>query len=137
MIRISTNTNRPSELLYGELSHTVTGLLYKVHNELGSYAREKQYGDLLGVLLKGAGIAYQRELRVERSGNVLDFVVDGKIVIELKSKRMLTKDDYEQTQRYLQETQLKLALLVNFRNKYIKPTRIVRIDNFRNSISTY
>ena len=30
----------------------------------------------------------------------------------------------------LQETQLKLGILVNFRNKYIKPVRIVRIDTF-------
>ncbi len=126
-----------SKLLYGELSYVVTGLLFKVHNELGAYAREKQYGDLFEECLRSAKLAYARELRVGESGNRVDFVIDNKIVIEMKSKRMLTKSDYEQTQRYLQETQLKLALLVNFRNKYIKPTRVVRIDNFRNPIGTY
>lgn len=36
--------------------------------------------------------------------------------------------DYEQTQRYLQITGLKLGFLVNFRDKYLKPSRVVRID---------
>jgi len=40
----------------------------------------------------------------------------------------LIRGDFEQTQRYLQETQLKLGLLVNFRDDFLKPIRIVRID---------
>ncbi|MDP3725798.1 MAG: GxxExxY protein [bacterium] len=120
------DTNK--KLLYPELSYTLTGVCFSVHNELGSYAREKQYGDLIELKLKESSISYQRECRISDSSNIIDFIIDNKILLELKAKRILAKTDYYQTQRYLQETRLKLALLVNFRNKFIKPVRIVRID---------
>ena len=41
---------------------------------------------------------------------------------------MITKEDYFQTQRYLQNLNIKLGLPVNFRDKYIKPIRIIKID---------
>ncbi|MDP3741363.1 MAG: GxxExxY protein [bacterium] len=126
----NTNSASRGNLIYPELSYTITGVLFSTHNDLGPYAREKQYGDKIEQKLKEIQIPYKRELVISSSGNVLDFVVDGKIVLELKAKRILTKEDYYQMQRYLQETNLKLGLLVNFRNKYIKPVRIVRIDNF-------
>ena len=50
------------------------------------------------------------------------------MVLELKAKKVITKDDYYQIQRYLQMLNIKLGLLVNFRNRYLKPIRVVRID---------
>ena len=124
MILMDTN----KKLLYPELSYTLTGICFSVHNELGSYSREKQYGDVIELKLKESSISYQRECRISDSANIIDFIIENKILLELKAKRILVKADYYQTQRYLQETMLKLALLVNFRNKFIKPVRIVRID---------
>jgi len=128
-----TNNTNPNneELIYKELSYLVTGVLYSTHNELGPYAREKQYGDVAERIFKEKGIVCIRELRVAESGNILDMVVDNKIGLEFKAKRILTKEDYFQTQRYLQESGLKLAILVNFRDKFIKPKRIVRIENWQ------
>ena len=115
------DTNAKTQnLIYPELSYAITGILFSTHNELGQYAREKQYGDLIEKKFKEAKIVYKREMAVSDSGNGTDFVVDNKIVLELKAKRILSKDDYNQIQRYLQETRLKLGLLVNFRDKYIK-----------------
>lgn len=71
-------------------------------------------------------------MRIGDSSNIVDGIVDKKIIVEFKAKRIITKEDYYQTQRYLQETGLKLAILVNFRDKYIKPKRIVRIQNWKN-----
>ncbi len=116
------------ELMYPELSYVLNGILFAVHNEVGLYGRKKQYGDLIEIKLKESNLSYVRECRISDTGNIVDFIIDNKIVLELKTKRILTKDDYEQTQRYLQQTQLKLGILVNFRNKYIKPSRIVKID---------
>jgi len=123
MMRMDAN-----KLIYQELSYTLVGILFSVHNELGQYAREKQYCDLIEDKLRLVKIPYKREFKIANSGNTVDFLVEDKIILETKSKRILTKEDYFQLQRYLQESKIKLGLLVNFRNKYIKPVRIVRID---------
>ncbi|MBI4993175.1 MAG: GxxExxY protein [Candidatus Magasanikbacteria bacterium] len=122
------------ELIYPELSYKITGILFTAHNEVGPYAREKQACDVIERLLQESKIKHRRECRVGDSGNITDFIIDNKIVLEAKSKRVLTRNDYEQIQRYLQETQLKLGILVNFRNQYLKPIRIVKIDTqFKNN----
>ena len=127
---MATNNTISEKVLHPELSYLMTGILFAVHNELGQYAREKQYGDLIEAKLKEAKISYKRELSIASSGNILDFVVDNKIVLELKSARILTKEDYRQIQNYLQQTDIKLGILVNFRPKYLKPVRIIRIDSY-------
>lgn len=115
-------------LIYPKLSYKINGILFRVQNELGPYCREKQYGDLIEKKLNETKIKYRRECIIGNSGNTADFIIEDKIILELKSKRLLSKDDYEQIQRYLQETQLKLGILVNFRQQILKPIRIVKID---------
>ena len=126
------NTNgKETGLLYPELSYKITGACFAVHNELGSFAREKQYGDLLEKKLGDVKLAFTHEQSIGASGNVLDFIVEGKIALELKAKGNTTGEDYRQIQNYLQESQLNLGLLINCRNKYLKPIRIVRIEKQR------
>jgi GxxExxY protein len=120
--------NANGKVIYPELSYKITGICFNVHNELGRYAREKQYADKIEKQLKGEGVFYKRELIIGDSNNILDFLIEDKIILELKAKRLLTKEDYYQLQRYLQESGIKLGMLVNFRNRYIKPVRIIRID---------
>ena len=133
MIRIDTNnshknTEQVPTLIYPDLSYTLTGIFFYTHNTLGRYAREKQYGDLIAKKLIELKISFQRELMVGESGNRIDFLIDGKIVVELKAQRIITREDYYQLQRYLQESDIRLGLLVNFRSQYIKPMRIVKIE---------
>lgn len=122
------DTNITNKVIYPEISYLITGVCFEVHNELGRYCREKQYSDEIERKLKTIKLLYKRELLVKGTGNILDFLIDDKIVLEVKAKRIITKEDYFQTQRYLQVLNIKLGLLVNFRDKYIKPVRIVRID---------
>ena len=128
---MNTNKNSNTELIYPELSYEITGICFSTHNALGQYAREKQYGDIIEATLKERKIPFKRELTIASSGNIVDFLIDDKIILELKSVRILTRDIYEQVQRYLQESNMRLGLLVNFRNKYVKPVRIVKIDSRR------
>ncbi len=123
------NTNK-AKIIYPELSYKISGILFSVHNEVGRYAREKQYGDMFALRLVGAGLRFKRELVIGTSGNRLDFVVEDKIVIELKSTPMLTGEMYRQIQNYLQQTNIKLGILVNFRPELLRPVRIIRIDSY-------
>lgn len=115
-------------LIYPELSYFLNGICFDAHNTLGRFAREKQYADFIERELTKAKIPYQREFSRKGSGNILDFAVDGKIVIELKAREFVGREDYYQLQRYLQSSGLRLGLLVNFRNRYLKPIRVVRLE---------
>jgi len=128
MKQITTNNKINEKVLCPELSYSITGILFSVHNELGQYAREKQYGDLIEKKFDEIKINYKREFAILNTGNILDFIVEDKIILELKNTRILTKEHYRQIQNYLQQAQVKLGLLVNFRSKYLKPIRIIRID---------
>jgi len=117
-----------SKLIYPEESYELTGILFEVHNELGRYCREKQYCDLIEKKLIERKKEYKREYRVLDTGNITDLIFENKIVLEAKAKNSTTKEDYYQIQRYLQATNIKLGFLVNFRDRYLKPIRVVRID---------
>ena len=123
---ILNNTN--NKIIYPKLSYSVIGVCFSVHNELGRFSREKQYCDLIEKKLDEVKVTYKRELRVGDSGNIVDFLLADKIILEVKAKRILTKEDYYQLQRYLQALRIRLGIIVNFREKYLSPKRVVRID---------
>ncbi len=126
MTRINKN------LIYPELSYIICGLCYHIHNKHGRYKNEKQYADLLEVLLKENEIKYEREKALPASfngekhrRNIPDFIVEDKIIIELKAKPFTTKEDYFQLRRYLSSRDKELGLIINFRQKYLYPKRIL------------
>lgn len=121
-----------SKLIYPDLSYKLTGILFAVHNELGRYCSEKQYSDCVENYLKKLGVQYEREkiLPVSFDGelrgrNKVDFLVDNKIVLELKAGRFLGREEYYQMRRYLRAADKKLGILANFRERYLHPKRIL------------
>ena len=128
----SKSTNTSQKIIHAELSYAITGILFQAHNELGRYCNEKQYGDKIEQLLKDSSVAYEREKVLppsfggEQDGrNKVDFFIENKVVLELKSKRLITKDDYYQTQRYLVALGKELGILANFRQRYLTPKRVL------------
>jgi len=127
------------KLLYPQLSYKITGLLFKTHKELGRFCREKQYGDLFEKLLNENKLIYEREFIITKrkpespKGNRIDFLLENVIIIEFKNKNFITKDDYIQMQRYLECSGIELGIIVNFRNIYLKPKRILNYKLFKNS----
>jgi GxxExxY protein len=114
------------------LSYKINGLLFKTHNQLGRYKNEKQYADKFERLLKEGNIKYKREFNLppsfageNKNRNRVDFLIEDEIIIDFKTKPIITKDDYFQMQRYLDSYGKKLGLIVNFRHKFLKPKRII------------
>jgi len=123
---------RKSKLIYPELSFLVTGVLFKAKKNIGRFKSEEQYCDAIAFELEKANIRYEREksLPISFSGeannrNRVDFLIEDKIILEVKSKAFITKQDYYQTRRYLDCLNKKLGILVNMRNYYVKPKRVL------------
>lgn len=121
-----------NEIIFKNLSYELTGLLFKTHKDLGRFRNEKQYSDYFEKLLKEKNINYIREYKFEDKQNglgdvrcICDFLIDGKVILEFKTKNFLTKEDYYQVKRYLITINLKLAIIVNFRQYRLSPKRIL------------
>ena len=123
------NANDTNKIIYPELSYRINGLLFDVHNALGRHCREKQYADIFETFLKENAISFEREKALpikdieNQFTNKADFVINNQIVIDFKAKSVVTKEDYYQMNRYLEAIGFKLGMMVNFRNKYLKPIR--------------
>ncbi len=120
-----------AEIIEKELCYYITGLCFKVQKKLGRFCREIQYSNELEGLLKTDNIQYLREFVISNlkldspKGNRVDFIVKQKVLIDLKAKNFITKEDYFQMQRYLQASGLEIGLIVNFRESHLKPKRVL------------
>src|SRR3989338_3577605 len=96
---------RINDLIQKDLSYKIVGCLFKAQNNLGRYARESQYADILEKIFSESGLNYEREKKISKTGsdtNRADFVIENAVVVELKSKPFIEKNDYYQTKRYLE-----------------------------------
>ena len=100
-----------------------------MHNRLGRFCREKQYADEFERELIQKNIKYEREKRLLNDGifkgNIVDFVIEDCIIVDLKAKKFITKEDYYQMKRYLIALKKKLGLVINFNDKLINTKRIL------------
>lgn len=123
------------KLIYGDITYKLNGILFTVHNELGKYCNEKQYSDAIETRLKDAGLSYQRELVLPPSftgemhgRNKIDFLIEDKIILEVKARNMVGRREYYQVRRYLDAFGRKLGLLVNFRDNDLRIKRILNAN---------
>lgn len=104
-----------------------------VHNELGKGFSEAVYQDALEMELKENGVPYQKEHKypVSYKGKTLrhhyyaDFVVDNKIILELKAVEKIHQSHIKQTLNYLAVSKLKLGLIINFGEDSLNYRRVV------------
>jgi GxxExxY protein len=123
------------EIIYKDLSYKLNGIFFYVHNNLGSVHHEKQYADAIELKLKADNYKYEREKELffkmkegSIGGNRVDFVVEGILPVDAKSKKYITKEDYRQMLRYLKSGNYRLGLIVNFRGPKVTIKRIVNSD---------
>lgn len=118
--------------LYEDLTHKVIGAAIAVHKELGSGHKESIYHKALIEEFNKQKIAFSTEQKISVSYNATkvgtyqpDFVVDEKIIIELKAVPFVSKNHVDQLAHYLRGSNYKLGLLINFGEFHVKVKRII------------
>ena len=113
-----------SDLLFPELSYQLIGVLFDVHNTLGYGYQEKYYQKAIAALLKKLKILFREQVLVEiKVGDEViakgyaDFLIDEKIILEIKKGDSFRKNNIDQLHSYLKMTGLKLGILANFTSK--------------------
>ncbi len=122
-----------AKIIYKEESYKVVGCCFEVHNNLGPGFLEIVYKEALEYEFQKAGIPYSRETEylVKYKDIILphkfyaDFVVFGKIILEVKAISLLTNEHVAQTLNYLKVSGNKLGLLVNFGELSLNYQRLV------------
>jgi GxxExxY protein len=109
------------EYKYSELTSKIIGCAMKVHSTLGNGFQEVIYQRALAIEFRKNNIFFERELEMpiyydeQHIGTSrVDFLVDGKISVELKAVLELEKVHYAQAINYLEAYNLEIGLLINF-----------------------
>ena len=104
-----------------ELTERIIGHAYGVWNELGFGFLEKVYENALVIALRSDGLAVeaQKPISVQFRGQVVgdyiaDLLVEGEVLIELKSVKAITDTHKAQCLNYMKATGLRTCLLMNF-----------------------
>ncbi len=110
-----------SKLLHADLTYAIIGAAMEVHTILRPGFLESVYESALAHEFDLRTIPYQRQTQLEVTyknhiaGDFrADFLVDGKIVVELKATKALTEIDEAQLINYLKGTGYQVGLLLNF-----------------------
>jgi len=119
-------------LIYEELSYKIRGVFFEVYNNLGYGHRETVYQKALAAELALQKICFKRELRLNVSYKgksvgvyIPDFVVEDKIIIEVKSLEFLPPKLSSQLINYLKGTNFRLGFIVNFGSPKLEIVRRV------------
>jgi GxxExxY protein len=104
-----------------KLTYTIIGCAMKVHNTLGPGFQEVIYQRCLAIELKKAGLSFEREQEhiiyyegIEVGTRRADFVIENKIVVEIKAMVNLEDVHLAQAKNYVVAYDFPNGLLINF-----------------------
>jgi GxxExxY protein len=124
-----------TELLYKDLSFAIIDAAMEVHNVLGPGFLEAVYQIAFEKELALRKISFEPKVKlpVSYKGELIseyeaDLVVDGKIIVELKSISRFNSAHEAQVIHYLTATGLQLALLINFGAGSLEYRRIIKSE---------
>lgn len=114
-------------------TYNIIGYCMEIHKVLGKGMLEIIYKDALEIDLKNNNIPFEREKKYEviykgvslKHHFYADFVIDNKIIIEVKSQQGVVEEHYKQTLNYLAISKCKLGLIVNFGNDSLQYKRLI------------
>ena len=123
-----------TELKYKDITEKIIGASFEVHKFLGNGFQELIYQRALAWELSKAGLTYVRKIEQEIFYKELqepigtrraDFVVEGKVLVELKTIIELEDVHLAQVLNYLKAYRFQDGLLINFGSKRLTFKRLV------------
>ena len=123
-----------AELKYKDITEKIIGASFEVHKFLGNGFQEVIYQRALAWELAQAGLSYARETEQDIFYKEMqepigtrraDFVVEGKVLVELKAIIVLEDVHLAQVLNYLNAYRLEVGLLINFGSKSLAFKRLV------------
>lgn len=121
-----------ADIVLPELSYKIMGVLFAVHNDMGPGYAEKHYQRAVKLEFIKRNIAFKEQLMVNisKKGSVgyyrIDFLVEDKVILEIKTTPRFSRKDILQVLGYLKETGIKLGILATFARKDLIYRRILR-----------
>ena len=129
-----------SDLILPDLSYKIVGILFDVFNSLGYGYKEIYYQRAIVESFRGVGISFKEQITVplifkgkKIGDHRFDFLVEDKIILEIKRGDYFSRSDINQLHGYLLSSGLKLGLLAYFSSKGLKFKRIVNIKKLRST----
>lgn len=108
-------------LKHHDLTEKLIGIFYAIYNELGHGFLESVYEQAFSVALAESGLFFQRQMAVpvffhgQKIGDFrADLLVEGKVIVELKTGREIEPAWEKQLLNYLRGTQIEVGMLFNF-----------------------
>jgi GxxExxY protein len=108
-------------LKYADLTERLIGIFFSIHNELGHGFLESVYEQAFSVVLAENKIFFERQKAIpvwfhgQQVGEFrADLIVDGKVLVELKTGRDIEPAWEKQLLNYLRATEIEVGLLFNF-----------------------
>ncbi len=109
------------KLLYAELTHKIIGAAMEVHTILGPGFLEAVYEEALAHEFELRAIPFERQKTFSVPYKTVsagvyrpDFVVDDKVIVDIKALKHLTEIEEAQIINYLKVTGLRVGLVINF-----------------------
>lgn len=127
------NTDK-TELLHGELTYKIRGCFFDIRKQYGPGQKEVIYHRILKEKLEALGLKTEPEKQIkiksQDTGKSLgiyqpDFVIEDKILIEVKSSKMTSAADEKQLYYYLRNSKYEVGFLVNFSTPKLLIKRII------------
>jgi len=122
------------KVVYKELSYKIIRILFDVYNNFGYGYQEKYYQKALEVEFQKMGIKYKSQCpyRIRYKGKILgryfiDFIIDDKIVLEIKRGNHFNKRDFDQVIGYLKASGLRSGVLAIFTPGGLRFKRVLNI----------
>jgi len=122
-----------TDIIYKQESYAIVGVLFEVYNNLGSGFSEIVYKDALEYEFKNRKIPFTREKEYSVSYKDIvllhkfyaDFVIQDKIILEIKAVEDIHDKFISQCINYLKVSNCRLAILANFHKDLLDHRRIV------------